>query len=137
VSYRGRVRRGAQVQFHSLPEHARDALVDCAAELAGQPWDAVIRPPGDDPRFREAVFGSGRGILGFYLDDDAHVSARFGCGCLRGDGGLGSGHHHLRCGMQARGEPGEPDRGRGEGQRGDTGDPAGGGTPSPEFLDQH
>ncbi len=30
-----------------------------------QPWDAVIRPPGDDPRFRETVFGSGSGILGF------------------------------------------------------------------------
>jgi hypothetical protein len=47
--------------------------VDCAAELAGQPWDAVIRSPGDDSRFREAVFGSGSGILGFYLDDDAQL----------------------------------------------------------------
>ena len=73
MSYRVEFGGGAQVQFHSLPEHARDALVDCAAELAMQPWDAVIRPPGDDPRFREAVFGSGRGILGFYLDADAQL----------------------------------------------------------------
>jgi hypothetical protein len=73
VSYRVEFGGGAQVKFHSLPEHARDALVDCAAELAGQPWDAVIRPPGDDPRFREAVFGSGSSILGFYLDEDAQL----------------------------------------------------------------
>jgi hypothetical protein len=73
VSYRVKFGVGTQVQFHSLPEHARDALVDCAAELAGQPWDAVVQPPGDDPRFREAVFGPGSGILGFYLDEDAQL----------------------------------------------------------------
>jgi hypothetical protein len=33
----------------------------------------VVRPPGDDPRFREAVFGSGSGIMGFYLDEDAQL----------------------------------------------------------------
>jgi hypothetical protein len=64
---------GAQVQFHSLPEHAHDALIERAAELAVQPWDAVARRPGDDARFREAVFGSGSGILGFYLDEDAQL----------------------------------------------------------------
>jgi hypothetical protein len=73
VSYRVEFGGGAQAQFHSLPEHARDALVDWAAELAGQLWDAVIWPPGDDPRFREAMFGSGSGILGFYLDEDAQL----------------------------------------------------------------
>jgi hypothetical protein len=73
VSYRLEFGGGAQVEFHSLPEPARDALVDRAAELAGQPWDAVVRPPGVDPRFREAVFGSGSGILGFYLDEDAQL----------------------------------------------------------------
>jgi hypothetical protein len=31
------------------------------------------RPPGEDPRFREAVFGIGSGILGFYLDEDAQL----------------------------------------------------------------
>jgi hypothetical protein len=64
---------GAQLQFHTLPEQARDALIERAAELAGEPWDAVVRPPGDDPRFREAVFGSGSGILGFYLDEHAQL----------------------------------------------------------------
>ena len=73
MSYRIEFGEGAQVEFHSLPEHARDALVDCAAELATQPWDAVIRPPGDDPRFCEAVFRSGSAILGFYLDEDEQL----------------------------------------------------------------
>jgi hypothetical protein len=73
VSYRVEFGGGAQVQFHSLPDQARNALIERAAELAVQPWDAVVRPPGDDARFREAVFGSGSGILGFYLDDDAQL----------------------------------------------------------------
>ena len=73
MSYRVEFGGGAQVQFHSLPERARDALVGCAAELAGQPWDAVVRPPGDDARFREAVFGSGSGIVGFYVDEAAQL----------------------------------------------------------------
>jgi hypothetical protein len=73
VSYRVEFSGGAQVQFHSLPERARDALIERAAELAMQPWDAVVRPLGDDPRFREAVFGAGSGILGFYLDEDAQL----------------------------------------------------------------
>jgi hypothetical protein len=73
VSYRVESGGGAQVQFHSLPEHPRDALIERAAELAVHPWDAVVRPPGDDARFREAVFGSGSGILGFYLDNDEQL----------------------------------------------------------------
>ncbi|MGH3319161.1 MAG: hypothetical protein ACRDN9_03090 [Streptosporangiaceae bacterium] len=63
---------GAQVQFHSLPENARDALIERAVDLAERPWDgAVVRPPGDDARFRETVFGYGRGLLGVYLDEEA------------------------------------------------------------------
>jgi hypothetical protein len=62
--------REAQVQFHSLPEDAREALIEKAVELADQPWDAAIKPPGADIRFREAVFGSGNGLLGFYLRDE-------------------------------------------------------------------
>ena len=64
---------GAQRQFHELPEVAKDALIERAVELAGKPWDAAIRPPGDDHRFRETVFGSGNGILGFFVDDDMEV----------------------------------------------------------------
>lgn len=73
MSYRVEFGGGAQVQFHSLSERARDALIERAAELAVQPWDAVVRPSGDDARFREALFGSGSGILGFYLDEDAQL----------------------------------------------------------------
>jgi hypothetical protein len=42
VSYRVEFGGGAQVQFHSLPERARDALIERAAELAAQLWDAVV-----------------------------------------------------------------------------------------------
>jgi hypothetical protein len=42
-------------------------------ELADQPWDAAMRPPGADTRFRETVFGTGNGLLGFYIDEDAQL----------------------------------------------------------------
>ena len=42
-------------------------------ELADQPWDAAVRPPGTDTRFRETVFGSGNGLLGFYIDEAAQL----------------------------------------------------------------
>lgn len=71
MSYRVEFGGGAQVQFHSLPEDARDALIERAVELADQPWDAAVRPPGTDTRFRETVFGSGNGLLGFYIDEAA------------------------------------------------------------------
>lgn len=73
MTYRVEFGGGAQVQFHSLPEDAREALIEKAVELADQPWDAAIKPPGADIRFREAVFGSGNGLLGFYLDEDAEL----------------------------------------------------------------
>lgn len=69
---------GAQVQYHTLPEHAQDALVSRAADLVDQPWDDVtIRPPGIDPRYRETVFGAGRGILGIFVDDNAETITIF------------------------------------------------------------
>jgi hypothetical protein len=64
---------GAQVQFHCLPEEARDALVERAVELADEPWDATVRPPSVDTRFRETVFGVGHGLFGFYIDEDAQL----------------------------------------------------------------
>lgn len=74
MSYRVEFGVGAARQFHTLPAAARDALIDRAADLAERPWDgAVVRPPGDDPRFREAVFGAGNGIMGFYVDEDGDV----------------------------------------------------------------
>jgi hypothetical protein len=73
VSYRVEFGGGAQTQFHSLSEDAREALIERAVELADHPWDAAVRPPGADTRFRETVFGSGNGLLGFYMDDDAQL----------------------------------------------------------------
>jgi hypothetical protein len=73
VSYRVEFGGGAQVQYHSLPEHAQEALIERAVEPADRPWDAFVRPPGDDPRFREAIFASGQGLLGFYLDEAAQL----------------------------------------------------------------
>lgn len=64
MSYRVEFGGGAQVQYHSLPERAQDALIERAVELAGDPWDVAVRPPGADTRFRETVFGSGNGLLG-------------------------------------------------------------------------
>jgi hypothetical protein len=45
VSYRVEFGGGAQLQFRTLPEHARDAFIERAAELADRLWDAVLRPP--------------------------------------------------------------------------------------------
>jgi hypothetical protein len=73
VTYRVEFGGGAQVQFHGLPEDARDALVERAADLAEKPWDAVVLPPGDDPAFRETVFGSGQGILAFHVDESVRL----------------------------------------------------------------
>jgi len=71
VTYRVEFGGGAQAQFHTLPAWGRDALIERAVELSGQPWDATIRAPGDDARFRETTFALGAGIIGFYADDDA------------------------------------------------------------------
>jgi hypothetical protein len=73
VTFRVELGAGAQAQFHSLPEAAQDALVARAVQLADRPWDAAVRPPGRDSRFRETMFGAGRGILGFYLDQEAQL----------------------------------------------------------------
>ena len=75
MTYRVEFGGGAQVQFHTLPAHAREALIERAVELSEQPWDAVIRPPGDDPKFRETTFGFGSGIVGFYVDEEARRNA--------------------------------------------------------------
>lgn len=71
MTYRVELGGGAQVQYHTLPADAQDALIERAVQLSEDPWDATVRPPGDDPRFRETTFGPGVGIVGFYLDEDA------------------------------------------------------------------
>jgi len=71
VTYRVEFGAGAQVQFHSLQAWGRDALIERTVELSDRPWDAAIRPPGADARFRETIFALGAGIIGFYVDDAA------------------------------------------------------------------
>ncbi len=65
MTYRVEFGGGAQVQFHFLPQDAREALIEKAVELADQPWDAAIKPPGADTRFREAVLALATACSGF------------------------------------------------------------------------
>ena len=73
MTYRVRFEAYALVQLHGLPSEAFDALLDRVLELVEQPWDAVVMPPGDDPAYRQSVFGSGWGLLTFHVDDDAEL----------------------------------------------------------------
>ncbi len=74
MTYRVAFAAGAAAQFHDVPEHARDAVVRRAADLAERPWDGVtVLPPGDNLAFREAVFGNGHGLLAVHVDDAAEL----------------------------------------------------------------
>ncbi len=63
MTYRVRFEAYALVQLHGLPSEAFDALLDRVVELVDEPWDAVVMPPGNDPAYRQSVFGSGWGLL--------------------------------------------------------------------------
>ena len=73
MTYRVRFEAYALVQLHGLPSEAFDALLDRVVELVEEPWDAVVMPPGNDPAYRQAVFGSGWGLLTFHVDDHAEL----------------------------------------------------------------
>jgi hypothetical protein len=73
VTYRVRFEAYALVQLHGLPSGAFDALVERVVQLVEEPWDAVVMPPGDDPAYRRAVFGSGWGLLTFHVDEEADL----------------------------------------------------------------
>ncbi len=73
MTYRVRFEAYALVQLHGLPSEAFDALLDRVLELVDEPWDAVLMPPGNDPAYRQAVFGSGWGLLTFHVDDNAEL----------------------------------------------------------------
>jgi hypothetical protein len=73
VSYRVRFEGVALVQLNGLPSAAFDAIVERVVDLVKEPWDAVVMPPGDDPAYRIAVFGSGFGLLTFHVDDTAEM----------------------------------------------------------------
>jgi hypothetical protein len=44
-----------------LPSVAFDSLLERVVDLVEALWDATVMPPGDDPAYRRAVFGSGMG----------------------------------------------------------------------------
>ena len=73
MTYRVRFEAYALVQLHGLPSEAFDGLLDRVVELVEAPWYAVVMPPGDDPAYRQTVFGSGWGLLTFHLDDNAEM----------------------------------------------------------------
>lgn len=74
MSYRVIFGGGAAIQYHDLPELGQDALVARAVRLAEAPWDdAVVLPPGDDAAFRETVFGAGRGLLAFHVNESEEI----------------------------------------------------------------
>jgi hypothetical protein len=73
VTYRVRFEAYALVQLNGLPSEAFDALLDRVVDLVEEPWDAVVMPPGDDPAYRRAVFGSGWGLLTFHVDDNTEL----------------------------------------------------------------
>lgn len=69
MTYRVIFGGGAAAQYHQLPAHAQDFLVVRAVELAQEPWDATVLPPGDDPSLRESTFGNGFGLIGFHVNE--------------------------------------------------------------------
>jgi hypothetical protein len=73
VSYAVRFEGAALVQLNGMPSAAFDALVTRVVVLVDEPWDAAVMPPGGDPAYRIAVFGSGSGLLTFYADDAAEL----------------------------------------------------------------
>lgn len=70
MTYRVVFSGGAAAQYHDLPATAQDLVVARAVELAEEPWDATVLPPGDDSNLREAIFGNGLGLIGFHVNDD-------------------------------------------------------------------
>jgi hypothetical protein len=73
VSYRVRFEGAALVQLNGLPSAAFDALPQRVVDLAEEPWDATVMPPGKDPAYRMTVFGAGYGLLAFHADDASEI----------------------------------------------------------------
>jgi hypothetical protein len=73
VSYRVRFQDRALAQLNGLPAEAFDALAERIVDLVDAPWDATVLPPGDDPAYRQTLFGGGFGLVSFHVDDDAEL----------------------------------------------------------------
>jgi hypothetical protein len=59
--YQAEFEGAALIQLNSLPSAAFDALVERVVALVQEPWDADLMAPGDDPAYRQAIFGEGYG----------------------------------------------------------------------------
>ena len=69
MTYRVEFEGAALVQLNALPSAAFDALVERVVALVQEPWDADLMAPGNDPAYRQAIFGEGYGLLSFHVDD--------------------------------------------------------------------
>ena len=69
MTYRVEFEAAALAQLNGLPAVVFDALVDRVVALVEEPWDADLMAPGDDPAYRQAIFGDGYGLLSFHADD--------------------------------------------------------------------
>ena len=69
MTYRVEFEAAALAQLNGLPSVVFDALVDRVVALVEEPWDADLMAPGDDPAYRQAIFGDGYGLLSFHADE--------------------------------------------------------------------
>jgi hypothetical protein len=73
VTYRAEFEGAALVQLSGLPSAAFNALVERVVALVEEPWDAELLAPGDDPAYRQVIFGDGFGLLSFHVNDDSEL----------------------------------------------------------------
>ena len=69
MTYRAEFEGAALVQLNGLPPAVFDALVERVVALVQEPWDAELLAPGDDPAYRQVIFGEGFGLLSFHVND--------------------------------------------------------------------
>lgn len=73
MTYQAEFEGGALVQLNGLPSAVFDALVERVVALVQEPWDAELMAPGDDPAYRQVIFGEGYGLPSFHVDDATEV----------------------------------------------------------------
>jgi hypothetical protein len=74
VSYRVEFAATADVQLVGLPDDAFAALVDALVKVVRDPWgQSGQESPDDDPAYRWLAFGTGLGVVLFYLDEPQRI----------------------------------------------------------------
>ena len=73
MTYRVEFEGAALIQLNGLPSAAFDALLERVVALVQKPWDADLMAPGNDPAYRQAIFGEGSGLLSFHVDEAAEL----------------------------------------------------------------